>query len=82
MRNMVGPTAEYNTSPKTANIRYGDATVTARRHLSPREFPQKVVVAQATDDNGWLGPIGIHSPFSPSGSLYGYGVAADKPMWG
>lgn len=79
MKASVGPQAEYyNAKP---NIQYGDAMVTARRHLSPAQFPRQVDVAEPTQDNGWIGPLGITSPFSPSGSIYGYGVAADWPHY-
>lgn len=81
MRMTVGPVAEYNTAPRTANIMYGDAMVTARRHLSPRQFPYPPKIATATDDNGWIGPLGMATPFTPSGSIYGYGVASDRPHY-
>lgn len=70
----VGPTAEY------MNARYGDAVPTsASRHLEPRQFqafPPKI--ATASDDNGWIGPLGFYTMHSNAGSLYGYGTASTQ----
>jgi hypothetical protein len=77
MEASVGPTAE------TANRNYGDAIYTpASRHLQPKQFEHFMPkVAQSSDDNGWIGPMGMYSMHSSAGSLYGYGVPSDNPQY-
>ena len=75
MKASVGPTAEMLT--------YGEA-ISPSRHLSPLQFKDyaaKVNVAQSSDDNGWIGPLGFYSDHPSAGSLYGYGVPADHPQY-
>lgn len=70
MEAKVGPTANLSSSA----VAYGDAVPTARRHLNATQFAKPVKVASATEDNGWLGPLGSYGQSSGPGSLYGYGV--------
>ncbi len=73
----VGPTAEILNAQ---NMQYGDGIpVTASRHLEPRQFQAfRPKIASATDDNGWLGPLGFSTMHATAGSLYGYGAASTQ----
>lgn len=75
MKASVGPTAEM--------LAYGDGVFTQKTEiLHPKQFrAAKPVVAQASDDNGWIGPLGSTTMHSTAGSLYGYGVPADNPQY-
>lgn len=78
MKASVGELAE-NLNARPQNMAYGDVVTTSpSRNLSPKQFPK---VAQPTDDNGWIGPLGSFGQHSPSGSLYGYGVPPDSPTY-
>ena len=76
----VGPTAEILNAQ---NMRYGDAVpLSMSRHLEPRQFKAfKPRIATATEDNGWLGPLGSYTMHTQAGSLYGYGVPPDNPQY-
>lgn len=73
----VGPTAEFINAQ---NLQYGEAIpVSMSRHLEPRQFKAfRPKIASASDDNGWIGPLGYYSMHSHAGSLYGYGAASTQ----
>jgi hypothetical protein len=76
--NSVGPTAE---SLNAISLHYGEAIPTSRM-LEPRQFKAfRPRIATASDDNGWIGPLGFYSMHSHAGSLYGYGVPSDHPQY-
>lgn len=80
--NSVGPTAEIK-----ASMRYGDAVYRKFNSLQPQQFGNQKVSAKPmtvispSEDNGWIGPLGITSMHSSAGSLYGYGVPTDNPQY-
>jgi hypothetical protein len=76
----VGPTAEILNAQ---HLQYGDAVPTsASRHLEPRQFQAfKPRIATASEDNGWIGPLGSYSMHAQAGSLYGYGVPTGNPQY-
>lgn len=69
----------YSVGPTAQNLVYGDATMTAKRHLSPHQFPLKLRTPSV--DAGWLGPVGSYGDQPSSGSLYGYGVPSSNPQY-
>lgn len=75
MISSVGPTAEM--------LNYGEAIpLSSSRHLEPRQFKAfRPKIATASDDNGWIGPLGFYSMHPSAGSLYGYGVPPDNPQY-
>lgn len=75
MEASVGPTAEM--------LAYGDAVFKQKTTvLQPKQFvARKVKVAQASEDNGWIGPLGSTTMHATAGSLYGYGVPSDNPQY-
>lgn len=74
-RNAVGPTAE--------SLRYGDAVFRKTSNvLQPRQFKAFMPrVVSPTEDNGWLGPLGVTTMHSTAGSMYGYGVPSGRPQY-
>lgn len=73
----VGSTAEV---VNAQNLRYGDAfQASSSTHLEPRQFKAfRPKIATATEDNGFLGPLGFYTQHSHAGSLYGYGAASTQ----
>lgn len=68
-------------------MRYGDAIYKKSTVLQPQQFgvskvaAKPVKVISPTEDNGWLGPLGVTSMHATAGSLYGYGVPSNSPQY-